>query len=68
MHGVGRPITTQPLLYPPCYDTCGIPYCMHYDNQLANCNARCSREDAHGQSWSHRDEANESSKLTLRFF
>ena len=24
VHGVVRPITTQPLLSPPCYNTCGI--------------------------------------------
>ena len=55
VHGVGRPITTQPSLYSPHYNICGINlvllYCMHYDNQLANCNTRCgSREDTHGDT------------------
>ena len=33
VYGVARP-----MLYPPCYNTCSAPYCMHFDNQLANCN------------------------------
>ena len=37
VHGVARSIITQPLLFLPCYNFCGLNL-LH--NQLANCNTR----------------------------
>ena len=42
VHGVVRSIITQPIVIPTMlqhlWHKSSAPYCMHFDNQLANCN------------------------------
>ena len=38
VHGVVRPIITQPLLYPTCGINLLLLTACIFDNQLANCN------------------------------
>ena len=42
VHGVVRPIITQSIVIPTMlqhlWHKSSAPYCMHFDNHLANCN------------------------------